>query len=413
MSRYLPLICLALLHTLVDTSALLVAPLWPELRSTFQFGPVGLLIAFIVQSMPTSVSQAVFGYLRDRRATPYWLWLGPLLAAVFLTAIGVATNQWVLFALFVVGGIGVGAFHPEAAVTAGRLFPEHRTRALSIFMFGGSLGLALGPTLSGIVVEAGGLFGLIYLMLPIVLLIVVFRWAGRFGDVTEAPVAPSRALSIGQMLEGRAGIALAILAICSLRLVPNMAMDKVIAFTLEQRKFSPAEIGRVQSLFLISASAGMFFMVFLFRSGWEKRFMIVCPAVGIPLLLVLGLESCPQWLMLTLLVPTGFVLWGTTPAMVSYSQQLFPKGAGLASAITMGLAWGLGGLMQAPITAAFSETPAPQHAFLAFIPCLAFASVGAWFLPSTQRHISAAETPVRETAQSEQLPGTLPEPADA
>ena len=31
MRRYLPLVCLALLHTIVDTSALLVSPLWNEL----------------------------------------------------------------------------------------------------------------------------------------------------------------------------------------------------------------------------------------------------------------------------------------------------------------------------------------------------------------------------------------------
>ena len=120
MSRYVPLICLALTHTLVDTIALLIAPLWPELKSSFTFTPTMLLVAFVVQALPTSVSQRVFGYLRDRRATPLWLWLGPILAAVCLTLIGAAPSTAVLLVLLFVGGIGVGAFHPEAAVTAGR-----------------------------------------------------------------------------------------------------------------------------------------------------------------------------------------------------------------------------------------------------------------------------------------------------
>ena len=74
------------------------------------------------------------------------------------------------------------------------------------------------------------------------------------------------------------------------------------------------------------------------------------------MLYVLGMEECPDWLFRTSLVLGGMVLWGTTPAMVSYAQQLFPKGAGIASAITMGLSWGLGGLIQAPLTSYFEST---------------------------------------------------------
>jgi MFS family permease len=119
--------------------------------------------------------------------------------------------------------------------------------------------------------------------------------------------------------------------------------------------------------------------------------MIVCPLLGIPLLVLLGREACPHWLFVALLVPTGLILWGTTPAMVSYAQQLFPNGGGVASAITMGLAWGLGGLIQSPLTAYFGNTSAPQHAFLGCIPFLAFAALGAWCLP----HVPA-DTPAGE-----------------
>jgi FSR family fosmidomycin resistance protein-like MFS transporter len=386
MSRYVPLICLALTHTIVDTCALLIAPLWPELNRSFSFSMAGLSIAFVVQSIPTSVSQAVFGFFRDRNPAPQWLWLGPVFGAVFLTAIGLTSSKLVLFALLIVGGIGVGAFHPEAAVTAGRLIPDQRTRSLSVFMFGGALGLALGPTLSGFVVSNWGLDGLIYLAAPLVGLIFVLRRIGGLAHVaTNVAQSSEPRRSLGAMFEGRGWFALSILAICSLRLVPNMAMDKVLAFMLEERGFDEAGIGRVQSLFLISASVAMLVMVFRFRSGWERRFMILCPLAGIPLLAIIGWEGCPHWLLLTLLVPTGCILWGTTPAMVSYAQHQFPRGAGVASAITMGLAWGIAGLIQAPITAYFQMTAVPQHALLACIPALLLAGLGAYFLPESHQ----------------------------
>ena len=164
MRRYLPLVCLALLHTIVDTSALLVSPLWD--RITLECGLVGisLVAVMLAHSMPTSMAQGVFGFLRERRRMRGLLLVGPTLAAVCLTAIGITAVDgrvgW-LCVLFVVGGISVGAFHPEAAVRAGSLLPENRTRGLAIFMLGGSLGLSLGPLLSGFVVDRWDLEGLL------------------------------------------------------------------------------------------------------------------------------------------------------------------------------------------------------------------------------------------------------------
>ncbi len=407
MSRWLPLICLALMHMLVDTSALLISPLWPEIESTFALGMTALSIVFIFQSLPTSLSQGVFGYLRDRNSKLYLLWLGPVLAVVCLTLVGIAPNRIALCMLFIVGGVGVGAFHPEAAVAVGNLLPENRTRALSVFMFGGSLGLALGPTLSGAVVSRWGLSGLLYLTLPMLSMIPVLYWGG--GLAKPSPKVKSAVSKIHpEVIQHGAGLAVFVLLICSLRLVPNMAMDKVLSFTLDQRGFDRFETGLVQSTFLVSASVGMFLMAVCFRSGWERRLMIACPILGIPLLCGLGLEGTPDWMILALLIPTGLVLWGTTPAMVSYAQQLFPKGVGLASAITMGLSWGLGGLIQAPITAYFRSTGSAQHAFFAFAPFLGLAALGAWLLPAVSSEKTAGSRPQNIPSSTVQ-----PEPVDA
>lgn len=341
-------------------------------------------MAFVLQSLPTSISQAVFGYIRDRRRTPWLLWAGPLLGVVCMAMIGQTDSRVVLGILLLFGGVGIGAFHPEAAVAAGRVMPEHRTRSLSIFMLGGALGLGLGPTLSGAIVNHWGMDGLLVLIPVISVAIGLLWWIGRLGTLSPpAPDVESRP-SFAEMFEGRGRLALAIFLICSFRLVPNMAMQKVVAFMLHTRDYDSFRIGLFQSLFLVAASAGMFVMAFRFRSGWERPFMIWCPLIGIPMLLILGWEDCPMWLFLAMMVLAGITLWGTVPAMVSYAQQQFPNGAGMASAITMGLAWGLGGLIQAPITASFSKTAVPQAAFHYFIPCLLIAAAGAYFLPGNR-----------------------------
>ena len=88
MRRYLPLVCLALLHTVVDTSALLVSPLWH--RITVECGLVGisLVVVMLAHSMPTSLSQGVFGFIRERRRMRILLLVGPVVAAICLTWVG-------------------------------------------------------------------------------------------------------------------------------------------------------------------------------------------------------------------------------------------------------------------------------------------------------------------------------------
>ncbi|MCH2590752.1 MAG: hypothetical protein MK004_19950, partial [Planctomycetales bacterium] len=88
MRRYLPLVCLAFLHTVVDTSALLVSPLWKRLTLECGLFGASLLAVMLAHSLPTSLAQGVFGFLRERRRMGWLLLVGPVVAAICLTAVG-------------------------------------------------------------------------------------------------------------------------------------------------------------------------------------------------------------------------------------------------------------------------------------------------------------------------------------
>lgn len=379
---YRCLICLTLTHIIVDASAIVVGPLWGELERAHSLTENSLFLILTIHALASSLAQPVFGYIRDRYPIPSILWIGPLLGAVMMPLVGPAPSVLTLSFALLLGGVGIGSFHPEAAVVAGALIPERRTRSLSLFMFGGAMGLALGPIACGAIVSTWGLSS-VWMLAPLYAgLILVLHYVGKPPAKLFERDQSKKPQSLSQMLEGRVLLAFFLFMVCSLRLVPNMAMDKLISFILKDQNVSAFQIGMVQSVFLFSASAGMLVMAFRFKSGHEKAFMIACPLLGIPLMLVLGWEGCPTWLMTLLLVPCGLVLWGTSPAMVSYSHQLFPKGGGVASAITMGMAWGGGGMIQAKITSHFVAIGTPHQAFHAIIPCLVLATIGAALLPA-------------------------------
>ena len=400
MAQYLPLVCLILTHTLVDSYAIFVEPLWPSLRDALRLSDRELIGLMMLWTLTPSVSQVGFGYLQDRYGTRVLLLVGPLLAAVCLSGIGLAGSVPVLWSLLFLGGIGVGAFHPEAAVVAGRLGPEHRTRTLALFMFGGTCGLALGPVVSGNLVYHFGLRSLAWAAVPGVVLILALGWAG--GLATRArKVQSGPAPGLREIFDGRRGHMLLLLCVAGLRTVPSVGMGKALAFVLDGRGFGEHVIGNTISVFLFSGGMGMLLTASALRSGWERNTLVLCPLAGIPFLLLMAWPGCPYWLMVSLLVPVGILLTGTMPAMVSYAQGLLPRGQGLASSVTMGLSWGIGGSVAVAFVMHYDRLGTPWMTIAAFAPCLALSAVGALFLP----HIAPARA---RTGSGEPKPPAIP-----
>ncbi|MBI3860687.1 MAG: hypothetical protein HY290_02200, partial [Planctomycetia bacterium] len=196
--------------------------------------------------------------------------------------------------------------------------------------------------------------------------------------VRRAPAEHHAALTLSAQWK----TALFLLAVCSLRVIPSIGMNRAVAFTLKERGFESDVIGNIQSLFLFSGSVGILLVGSRYGRGSERRLMIVSAALGIPLMGALAVPGCPTWLIVLLLVPAGVILNGTTGSMVSYAHQLFPRDTGMASALTMGLSYGTSGLAVAGMIAVIVDQFAQPHLmFAAFVPCLALAACGGVALP--------------------------------
>lgn len=399
MNRTLPLLCLILTHTLVDAFAIFIDPLWPRLSSELRLSSQQLFILMTLWALTPSMSQIGFGYLRDRYGARLLVLVGPVLAAACLALIGLAPSAPALMVVLLFGGVGVGAFHPEGAVAAGGFAPERRTRNLALFMFGGTCGLTLGPIISGNLVYAYGLAALAWTAVPgvamvLVLAIVARRAGGLVHDKTDATARRSAPPTLGEIFDGRGRHAALLLAVCALRIVPSVGMGRALAFVLADRGFGENVIGNTISVFLLAGGAGMLVTAAVLRNGWERNAMIVCPLLGIPFLAAMSWPGCPYWVMVALLVPAGIVLTGTTPAMVSYAHQLLPRGQGLASSLTMGVSWGLGGTIVSGLIIYYEQLGAPHLTLAAFTPWMFLSAVGAMFLPQVakrERLVPAAE----------------------
>jgi FSR family fosmidomycin resistance protein-like MFS transporter len=87
------------------------------------------------------------------------------------------------------------------------------------------------------------------------------------------------------------------------------------------------------------------------------------------------------------LAGAGFLLQGTIPILIAYSQRLLPRGQRLAASLTLGASWGLGGVVVAGLKLIFTGDQLP-HMLWAMIPFALASSACAAMLPRVAAPVS-------------------------
>ena len=135
-------------HMISHFSQLLLAPLFPWLKTEFNvsFAELGFLMTvFFVVSCGV---QAASGFVVDRFGPRPVLFAGLALLGVAAFGYALSTSYWMLAAFAVVGGIGNGVFHPVDYTLLNRKVSAARLgHAYSFHGITGSLGWALAPAL--------------------------------------------------------------------------------------------------------------------------------------------------------------------------------------------------------------------------------------------------------------------------
>lgn len=380
------LVLLAATHFLVDIVAGTISPLWPTLEKSLRLNAGGLLWIYVAWSIATSFSQLLFGLWADRHHSRWLIWTGPCLAILCLSCVGLVHSQLALASLFVVGGLGIAAFHPEAAATAGSLLPRQRSRAMAIFALCGYLGQAAGPFYSGIMTDHFGVRGLrigIVWGLPILLVLSL----GLRGAPVASTVDPAANVPRFEA-RGKFGLIALLLAVGALRILPALGVPLALAYVLKSTDASNAVIGAVQSAFMGGIGLGAMACAAFVRLAWERRVLWIFPLCAVPVLA--SLAYVDGWVLVSLVGTCGLLLGVTMPVYISYGQQMLPHGQRVASAITMGVSWGIGGAIVACALWICMRTDSLSSIFGFFALAALLSSVLCYLLPSPEAGASVS-----------------------
>jgi len=336
-------------HVCADMAQGAVPALLPFLidQRGLSYGAAAALL--LVTSVGSSAIQPLFGLGSDRLALPWLMPLGVLLAGLGVSLVGVCGSYAATAAAVGLSGLGVAAFHPEAARFANQVSGDRRGQGMSLFSLGGNAGFALGPILVTVLVLTLGLRGTLLLAVIPAIVAVVFahelprlrRVAAEKSAHVERSVAEedrdpddwNAFLRLGGVVALRSGVYFGLQAFVPLWFIHHLDTSEGAG-------------NAALTAMLIAGAVGTYSGGRVVDRLGRRRLVVGSCALSIPLLVLLVLAPSP-WSAGVVTALVGFVIILTFSVTVVMSQEYLPNRLGLASGVSLGLAIGVGGIVAA------------------------------------------------------------------
>jgi FSR family fosmidomycin resistance protein-like MFS transporter len=329
-------------HLFTDLNQGAVAALLPFLISErgISLAAAGALVFAATAS--SSIVQPLFGIFSDRTPLPALMPLGVLLAGGGMALVGVAPTYPLIMLCVLLSGLGVAAFHPEAARFANYVSGSGRARGMSFFSVGGNAGFALGPALTTPLVVVFGLPGALFLALPaVVMAAVLFHELPRMLGFKPEPVE-SETKSMDAAPE-HWGPFVRMIGVVTVRSFVYFGLVAFVASYYERVLDVSTALGNTAlTVMLFGGAAGTLVMGPL-ADRFGRRTVLGLSMILLPPLIFCFTLAGPL-VGMALLVLVGAATVGTFGVTVVMGQEYLPGRIGLAAGITMGLSIGLGGI---------------------------------------------------------------------
>ncbi len=339
----------------------------------------GLTLAATVLS---SVAQPAFGWWTDRRSRRWMIPAGMLTAGIGVGLAGLWSNYVLTWLVIALSGLGVAAFHPEAA-RAARQASGNSNRAMSLFALGGNGGFAVGSLIATPVLLLAGLRGTVLLVVPAVVMTVLL--VSKLDTVLDGRAGQRRKHALPSGDDDWPAFA-RLTAVVVVRSVLFFGISSFLAlYFIQGLGASQAAGGAALTVFLFAGAGGTLLGGWV-ADRWGRLMSIrIGLVLTVPGLLGLVLAPIPATA-LPFVVLTGVGCFMPFSVFVVLGQDYLPNRIGTASGVTVGLAVSVGGLFS-PVFGWLADTTSLRFMLSTFIalPILALLLSGLMHDPAKRR----------------------------
>jgi MFS transporter, FSR family, fosmidomycin resistance protein len=357
---------LSIAHTVMDINQGALPALLPFLIARHNLSYAAAAGMVFAANFSSSLVQPLFGYFADRISKSWLIPAGLLVGGTGFALIGIIPNYWMMFSAVALSGLGIAAFHPEAARLVNLAAGRNAGTGMSLFATGGYLGFAIGPLFITALLTLWGLKGTLFLMVPIA----VMAW------VLGGRNSPLLALRPGKQEPGTADpahkgqdawapfsrLAVAIIGRSIIFVGLNTFLPLYWVNVLHQSKSAGGTALTI--LFTGGVAGSLLGGRFADRFGYRLTVRSTLIAIMFTLPAIVFIQNVP--LLTALLAPLGFLLFASFSPLVVMGQQYLPNRVGFASGITLGLAVTAGGVA-APLLGRIADLYGIRVALMALV----------------------------------------------
>jgi FSR family fosmidomycin resistance protein-like MFS transporter len=350
----------------------------------------GLTLAATVLS---SVTQPLFGWWTDRSPRQWMIPAGMSTAAIGVALAGISPTYVITWLVIALSGLGIAAFHPEAA-RAARQAAGDSNSGMSVFALGGNVGFALGSLVTTPVLLALGVRGTVVLLGPA--LVVSLILVARLRTVLEGKPGQKRSTTLPTGDDDWPAF-LRLTSVVVVRSIVFFGLTSFLAVYFIHDLGASAEVGGAAlTVFLVSGGVGTLL------GGWvaDRRGRLASIRIGLTLTVpALGalLLVHDRTIALALVAVTGLALFMPFSVFVMLGQDYLPNRIGTASGVTVGLAVSVGGLFS-PVLGWLADTTSLRTSLAALValPVVALLLSFTMHEPAAFRELA----PLREVDES-------------
>lgn len=325
-------------HCVTDLSqgSLLVALPYLKAKFALSYAEIGLLV--LIQNLTSSVSQPIFGYFSDKYPRPWLIPVGCLLSGVAMLVSLLSPSYYLLHISTALCGLGIAAFHPEAAKLANRYSGTAKGKGVSLFVVGGNGGFALGSLFMALLLSNETLPKIIYLIPFIAIFYPLYKLAA------QVPLSDARPKSATNPL--RQSFTWPLAALLGVVLSRSTISAGVTTFLplyyISYLHGSELYASSLLTVFLAAGAIGTLGGGILSDRYGSKRIML-WSILPISLLLYL-FKITAGFEVFVILALTSALLSCAFSSTLVLAQQMMPGNIAIASGLTIGLSVGLGAM---------------------------------------------------------------------
>lgn len=334
---------LSLGHLITDINQGALPAILPFLIADYDLSYTAAASIVFAANVASSIIQPLFGHAADKFSKPWLLSAGLILAGLGLGMTGLCESYQFILVLAIISGIGIAAYHPEAARLVNFAAGNQKNTAMSIFGVGGTVGFAIGPLLITAALLQWGLKGTLVLILPVSIMAVFMTTQfPKFKALTA--IKNEQKKGDGSQFEEENWWAFIRLTIVIIgRSIIFYGLNTFIPIYWITHLHQSKVVGSLALTFFAgSGILGNLTGGKLADKLGQKK-VILIGFLGLTLFLPIFIYVDLAQIALLLMIPIGFILYATYSPSIVMGQNYLPNRVGLSSGITLGVAISIGG----------------------------------------------------------------------